>query len=353
MQLVTKYPEITLELLERIRNHSYGRNLPPVRELSREFRVSSRTMQKALARLISGNWIIPGGRRGNRINYDKQARQRKGVICIFTNLLVNKDDPLIVILQNQIQAAGYQVIMAEFPDFEQMRQYHVVSRMPVDGFIFLYSTIRYQLCEALTLAEIPFVCMNRLPEGFPGAWCDFDYLMAYRLLLKEIFGRGIRRVAIHDLPSFSGRQDNLRAIWKTLMEEFSVPRRFRFPVLGGHEGKPLEEALKEHLRQWFNRRDKPELIFCNSGHSDFFLRHLKEHYHLDVPGDIQLLEKRSLRNAANAEGVGMVSMHLPYDQLAKGGWELLQRQFDGEAPGHISIPTQLTEINWDFAARKA
>ena len=346
MLQLTKHPEITYELLARIKSHRYGRRLPSVRELSSEFHVSSRTMQKALTKLISGNWLNPEGRRGNQINYDKSVHQKSGVICVFTNQCTIQNDPLIGEFQRLIETSGYKVMLVDLPDLEQMRQYDVVSRMPVDGFIFLYSTSRYQLCETLTLAEIPFVCCNRLPDGFPGAWCDFDYLPVYRKLVNAVFDSGFHCVAIHDLPRFSGRSDGLIKIWKVLMEERNVPRRFRFPVLGKQSGAPLEEDLKSHVRQWFERRDKPEVILCNSGHSVFFRKYLKEQYHLSVPRDVKLVEVlRDNSEVPLPEGVIGVSVSNPYTALANVGWRLFLQQLAGGGAGNAMVESDVLDMS--------
>lgn len=324
-----KYPEIAEELLSRIKQHHYEGKLPPVRNLAAEFAVSTRTMQKALTQLINAERILPDGVNGNRINYQKRKRRKNGIICIFVSHAVSADDPLTRELLLLIKHSGYQVMLANMPDLNKMSHYETVSRMPVDGFIFLYSTIREKLCEVLTLADIPFVSGNQLPGKFPGPWCDFDFKEAYRQMLKALAAAGICRIALHDLPHFSNNQEWIRAVWKELMEEFRIPRRFRYPVLGKRSSNTLESDFDAHLEEWFSRRFVPQAIVCRSQAASYFASKVEERFGLKVPDDVKIFEiDKGLNSSYPA--VGRICFNTPYNELAHGIWELFQRKMNGE-----------------------
>ena len=325
-----KYPAIAEELLSRIKGHRYGRRMPPVRALAVEFSVSTRTMQKALTQLINSSWICPEGVRGNRINYQKDSRQRNGVVCIFVNSAVAAEDPLIVELLELIRNAGCQALLKNVPDFDSMSRYETVSSMPVDGFIFLFSSIRQKLCEVLSLADIPFVSANQLPEHFSGSWCDFDYRQAYREMLSQLSAAGIRRIALHDLPRFSGSQERIKVMWKELMEEFKIPRRYRFPVLGRRKSDLLEEDLNEHLDEWFSRRCIPQAVICRSGREEFFAEQLQKRFKLRVPEDVKIF-KADNRTGGGGSHLGQIFFQTPYNELAHVTWELFQKKARGES----------------------
>lgn len=321
-----KYPEIAEELLSRIRKHHYEGKLPPVRTLASEFAVSTRTMQKALTQLINAERIFPDGVNGNRINYQKRKRGKNGVICIFVNSAVSTDDPLTRELLLLIRRAGYQVMLANMPDLNKMSHFETVSRMPVDGFIFLFSSIREKLCEVLTLADIPFVAGNQLPEKYPGPWCDFDFKEAYRQMLKALAAEGINRIALHDLPRFSNNQEWIKVVWKELMDEFHIPRRFRYPVLGKRSSDALEKDLDAHLEQWFSRRFAPQAIICRSTAAPYFSSKVSA---MACSCDVKIFDIGS-GTGPSLPGIGRICIKNPYNELACCIWELFQRKMKGE-----------------------
>ena len=343
MKNQSKYPEIAEEILFRIKSHRYGVKLPPVRELAADFSVSTRTMQKALAQLINSCWILPDGANGTRINYQKSTRKKNGVICIFTNSALHTEDPLIKELLKLIRSSGNQVMLANMPDLNKMSCYETVSRMPVDGFIFLFSSIRQKLCEVLTLADIPFVSANQLPEKFPGSWCDFDFKEAYRQMFRKLIGEGITRIALHDLPHFSGRQDWITSIWKEMMEEFHIPRRFRFPVLGKRVSDLLEQDLDAHLDEWFLRRYTPQAVICRSRAASYFAARIPERFALQVPENVKIFEINN-QMGISPPPVRRICFDTPYTLLAHAVWELFQAKMRGEEDRFLTVETSLAEI---------
>ena len=323
---LAKHPEITETILARIKDHQYGRKLPPVRKLAAEFSVSTRTMQKAMTSLINSQWIIPNGSGGNWINYQKSIRKKNGVVCVFTNFPCRKDDPLVEGIAKLIRESGRQLLLADMPDLSKMTDYKTVSRMPVDGFIFLFSSISQQLCDVLTLAEIPFVCANQLPANFLGSWCDFDYRNAYREIVRLLLASGISRIAFHDLPHFSGRQDGIKNIWKELMDEFNIPRRFRFPVLGKRSSASLEIDLDAHLENLFSRRDVPQAVICRSGASEYLVEKIISRYGLRVPEDVRVYE---LNRACCKSPAEFIDVSVSYRELAGRVWQIFLHKLQG------------------------
>lgn len=339
---LAKHPEITETILARIKDHQYGRKLPPVRKLAAEFSVSTRTMQKAMTSLINSQWIIPNGSGGNWINYQKSIRKKNGVVCVFTNFPCRKDDPLVEGIAKLIRESGRQLLLADMPDLSKMTDYKTVSRMPVDGFIFLFSSIRQKLCEVLSLADIPFVSANQLPEHFSGSWCDFDYRQAYREMLSQLIAAGIRRIALHDLPRFSDSQERIKVMWKELMEEFKIPRRYRFPVLGRRKSDLLEKDLNEHLDEWFSRRFYPQAVICRSGAGEFFAEQLQKRFKLKVPDDVKIFKADS-KGTAEAP-LGQIFFYAPYNELAHAAWELFQQKARGGSDSSKLLPARFGGI---------
>lgn len=338
---LAKHPEIAETILLRIKDHQYGKRLPSVRMLAAEFSVSTRTIQKAMTSLINSQWVIPNGFRGNWINYQKSIRKKNGAVCVFTNFPCSKKDPLVGELTRLIRESGRHLLLEEAPDQNRMTDYKTISRMPVDGFIFLFSSISQRLCDVLSLAEIPFVCANQLPVNFEGSWCDFDYRGAYRDIIRTLRAEGMFRIAFHDLPHFSDRQDGIKSMWKELMEEFDVPRRFRYPVLGKRSAGPLEKDLDAHLEEWFARRDKPQVIICRSGASEYFSQKIVSRYALRVPEDVRIYE---LNRTDVKPPVGLINVFRSYPDLAHEVWKIFLHKLQGKENIFSFVETKLVSI---------
>ena len=85
----TKYTEIGAAIEASIKKGEYSTKLPPVRTLSEQFKVSTRTMGKALELLEQKGLIIPNGPRGIFIadqSCGGAARHNNGLIACFLRL---------------------------------------------------------------------------------------------------------------------------------------------------------------------------------------------------------------------------------------------------------------------------
>ncbi|MBQ6473810.1 MAG: GntR family transcriptional regulator, partial [Victivallales bacterium] len=274
----SKHSQITQDIEAGIRSRRWRDKLPTVRELAAAYQVSSRTMQKALAPLRQSRLILPEGSRGSLINYSRQPRRHSGIIGIYANLRHQgvASDPLLSTLQTLVEESGYRPFFANMPAPELFDNEDFWRDTPLDGYIFVYSTIRMPLVSTLRMAGIPFVCANRLPERIPVSWVDFDHQPALRQVVEKLLQCGYRRLALYDRPSYSTHSDTSRNTWKKLMDELGVPRRHRYQVGGIRNDHPLQD-LAQCLDTWYARSQPPQAIITWNSAADEAQKLLLQH----------------------------------------------------------------------------
>ena len=338
----SKHSQITQDIEAGIRSRRWRDKLPTVRELAAEYRVSSRTMQKALAPLRQSRLILPEGSRGSLINYKRQPRRHSGIIGIYANLRHQgvASDPLLSKLQTLVEASGYRPFFANMPVPELFDNEEFWRDTPLDGYIFVYSTIRMPLVSTLRMAGIPFVCANRLPEHIPVSWVDFDHQPALRQIVEILLQTGYLRLALYDRPSYSTHSDTSRNIWKNLMDELGVPRRHRYKVGGMRNEHPLQD-LEQCLDSWYVRSRPPQAIITWNSSANEAEKLLRAHKR-----PIPLLIQRFTCTTSLDERHCTVQENPDYTRLAVEAWRLLSREIDHPeaSPEHTLFPISLTNL---------
>ena len=92
-----KHETISRILAGEVTEHRYADRFPTVRELAARFRVSTRTMTKALKPLVRQGLIVPDGPRGCRVAQRETHRPHTGIVGIFAGIgkIVSEEDPLL------------------------------------------------------------------------------------------------------------------------------------------------------------------------------------------------------------------------------------------------------------------
>ena len=220
-----KYKSISKELEDNIKNGSYESKLPPVRSLSAEFEVSTRTMNKALKSLVTKGLIIPGGPKGNIISKKKVIRPKTRNVAVFynTDSIDVKNSPILNELSIKAEADNYKTLFmhALAPDVFDDDDFW--SSNWVDGYIFISSTLKKELAYKLHNKSVPFVVANRLPPECGVHWIDFNIKKTLQTLVKASITAGRRRIMLAyskiSLPSYVAY---IKQLWNEIMKEYSM-----------------------------------------------------------------------------------------------------------------------------------
>ena len=233
-----KYQAISKTLEDNIKNNVYRDKLPPVRTLSAEFAVSTRTMNKALKQLVTKGLIIPRGPRGIIINRKDVIRPKTNIVAIFCNTEHPdlNDDPMLKELRIKIESDGYKPLFMNVPDPNDLDDVNFWSSNWVDGYIFAYSSIRKKLAYKLHNKSVPFVVANRLPAECGAHWVEFNLKKTLQLLVQAFIEAGRNKIMFAfsrmNLPSYI---DYVKQVWNEISKENPQKCLEYLPYFAGHD----------------------------------------------------------------------------------------------------------------------
>lgn len=194
----TKHTEISETIEERIRQGVYAGKLPPVRKLSDELNISSRTLNKAIKPLVARGLLIPDGPRGIIIQSGNAPRKKTGIVGIFSSgrSVFSTNNVLINSLKNLMERDNFRILLMSMLDDELYTDPKFWSSNWLDGYIFIYSSFNKKLAGEMRKNNIPFVAANRIPPEYGVNCVDFDHPGALRRGIDHLYSRGCRNIAI-------------------------------------------------------------------------------------------------------------------------------------------------------------
>lgn len=233
-----KYKSISAILEDNINNDVYSDKLPPVRSLSAEFKVSTRTMNKALKLLVTKGLIIPNGPQGNMISKKSVIRAKTNIVAIFchSDSPDLNNDPMLKELKSQIESDGYKILFMNAPDPNIFDNEQFWSSNWVDGYIFAYSSIEKELAYKLHKKSVPFIVANRLPPECGAHWVEFNLKKTLKALVKASIEAGRKRIMLacarFGLTSY---REYIKQVWDEIQKEFSQEYAGEFIYLSGRD----------------------------------------------------------------------------------------------------------------------
>ena len=191
-----KHKLISDELEQDIKNDIFKDKLPSVRELSKRFNVSTRTITKAIKTLTGKGLTIPSGSNGILINQKKHIRPKTGNVVVFCNRNSSdlKHDVLLEELRKVIKSDSLCPLFLNTPHNEIFQDEKFWKSGWVDGYIFIYSSFDRQFAQQLKRNHIPFVVANNVPEEYGVNSIDFDIDGSHRRLIDELGSQGFKRI---------------------------------------------------------------------------------------------------------------------------------------------------------------
>lgn len=325
-----KHEEISRILTGEISGKVYTDRFPTVRELSARFKVSTRTMNKALKPLIKQGLIIPDGPRGCRVAPVRPPRQRTGIVGIFAGIgkIVPVEDPLIGPLLELVKRDNCTPLLTDVPRTEVIRDPDFWRSGYLDGYIFVYSSFNLQLANLLKSEGIAFVAANRLPENYGSHWADFDHYPALRDLFGQLRQNGSKKIALLDKPSFSNSIAYSTEIWQQVQDYWQIPQDDRCGAFGiPQSNEDYKLTLSRELERLCNTTGVDTVIARNN-HAGRILSEI-------VAGKALPVKVVMTDKTANWQ--------LPYALLAEAVWELFKKVRDNTADfsEHCEIPYTL------------
>ena len=265
---VCKYPDLVVELENRIYSNFYSDRLPPYISLQQEFSVAPATINRALNTLMTRKLISsdPGNRRrGIRIN--NRVRSRKRGIIAFV-LRSDMRSTALQILENRCREDGFDVEYVVFNSPLHFGQPEEIFFKRFSGVIFLFSSITVELALCMKHLQIPFAAANFLPMGIEMDMVEWNHESCWKKVIAELKEKNYHNL----LLAFPGAIENYFSyqmnVWQKLIKENDLQ------TLNGKIPPPDRSVSNsENLRRLFKYLHKknvfPEaLLIWNGGFNE-------------------------------------------------------------------------------------
>ena len=194
-----KYIDLSKVLEKAVEAGKWQDRLPGVFRLAKEYNVDPATVSKALRLLEKKGIVTINGRRGTFISKHETRPAHKviGVVGASEEDSVTCHD--LRIIKEYFKNLSYEVIAISQNDDLLRSNPQFWAKLPIDGLIFMYSTLTRELISELRQSGMPFVSANKI-IGLPGiSWVDFGGTDALAELIHYFYKLGHRRIAFADI----------------------------------------------------------------------------------------------------------------------------------------------------------
>ncbi len=328
-----KYLQIADDLAGRIALRDYYDQLPPLRDLAKEYGVSLRTVQNAVELLCQRTLVISDSTRGIRILHHPASK----VICVFCNFRKgNSNDELIRTLRECIEADGYEVVFVDVPAKVCTDPSSAFWRYGwADGYISLNGTTDYLIDRCLKSFHMNVLAANRADRETPVSCVDFDHVLLLRQLVEGLVARGYRRIALSFTICSRLIYDDVQAAFDELRRQCHLveyPQWRPVPERDTDIAIPREARIAEQFRRLLGGTYKPEAILCfHKGMR--FAKALVGEYGLELGTDLQLLGTGYGDTAAQ----GFIPVDFSYARLAQKLWTTLRQMLQEKNPERVEL----------------
>lgn len=308
-----KYLSLSETIEENIRNGVYSGKLPPVRTLSNDLKVSTRTINKALKPLIARGLIIPDGPRGILIGELKMQRKKTGVVGVFYSgkALTLANDPLINALKKSMEADNYKMLLMSMLDEELHMDMDFWSSSWLDGYIFLYSSFNKRFVSGLKKKNIPFVAANWVPPEYGVNSVDFDNSKSLRATVDYLYNvKGFRKIAFDfDFIEMKQYHDYIKDRCLNILREYGIHNDYYFYC----GAKSKDNTPEKHINYFGNLNNIPEALILVHSSAKYYQEILMERNL-----SIYLIEHDT--GSPNYKPYSYPYLSINYCKLAKSVW---------------------------------
>lgn len=221
----TKYIELSEKIEEGIKKGLWTDRLPGTVKLSRELNADPATVLKAFRLLSEKGLVTIQGTKGTYITPQSGLTKHKVIGLIG----IQKDNtPLytdeFAEIEKTAEEKGYRLFGIAQGKKLFANDMNLLLQFPVDGYIFMYSSLTFEIASFLKQKGIKFVSCNK-PVGIPGVnWVDFDSESAVRDGLNHLISLGHKKIACVEFHNpnymYSAR---ILSVYKDVCAENGLP----------------------------------------------------------------------------------------------------------------------------------
>ena len=297
----TRYINLSEEIEKRIKEGHWKGRLPGVLRLSMELNAGPATVSKAFKILAEKGLVTIDGKKGTFITQPGKGVKHKVIGVIGINSEHPNCFEELSAMEKTADANGYRVMGIAHKNDLFINDLSLFLKLPVDGYIFMYSSLTFEIAAFLKQNGIPFVSCNR-PVGLPGVnWVDFDSEGDLEKALCYFISLGHERIAYIEFynPNYNYAERILNTYRKVLSETgitfdkslFISDDQYRYYNIYG------EDYLRAHgadcASNIMKLKEKPTAVLITDTNTTYgFTEELKKH-NLNVPDDISIIAYNS------------------------------------------------------------
>ena len=193
-----KYKDLSKLLKAAINEGKWQNRLPGVFRLAEEYNVDPATASKAVRLLETEGIVTINGRRGTFISRRTPRTVHKVIGALGVSDKDGSPTPTLLAIKEYYKNYGYEVVAISQNDELLKSNPQFWAKLPVDGLIFMNSTLTSNLISELRQSGMPFVSANKILD-FPGVtWVDFGSEDGLAEMIRYLYKLGHRRIAFAD-----------------------------------------------------------------------------------------------------------------------------------------------------------
>lgn len=217
-----KYQAISKKIESDIESRLWEDRLPGVALIAEHYGVATRTAHKAVKHLASKGRVTIRGTQGTFISSQPNPRKRMGMIGLIGAPGSQSVDAIRLARTYAERHRSDVVVLGTRQDLKDTAP-TFFSHLPVDGLVFLNSTITPDIVAELRRKAMPFVSANRLFHIDGLDWVDYDNPDALRQAVMFLHTRGHRRIAAAGFAMpLPGHEDELQQTYHDIMAEIGL-----------------------------------------------------------------------------------------------------------------------------------
>lgn len=298
--LKTRYAEISSDLENRIASGEIQERLPGIIKLVSEYKTGQATVKKAISLLEKKGLVTINKTHGTFVSSGKSSRRKYGMIGIVGGINNKRKgwDSLLEDVAVYSRKYNHHITYIGIDPDMLKKQPELISSFPVDGLIFIQSTISRNIVLELRKKGIPFVSAIAFRD-VPGVnWVDFGTMDTFAAITDRLVPEGRKRIGFAMLKNSEyGFQGEVLEGYKKSMEKhgcYESELFFRADSYLSFYKKHGEDCFKAFGQQaadyFLSLKSKPDTVFLMSYNdaAEEFQKKM-EAVNLKMPQDISLI----------------------------------------------------------------
>ena len=226
---VIKYIRLSERLEKYIRDKGISGRLPGLYKLARELNVNPITLHKAIHHLAQQGKLEILPWKGTFVTAESAASREYHAIGVLGYCYSTESaKQLFLELNQELASTGYKLMRIETSVDLLQKNPRLMLNFPVDGFVFLGSSITRGILAVLQEHSIPAICT--VNENFPELnQIGMDHIDGYRRAVRLLMEKGHRKIAFISTdrtPSFLNYIGDIRKVFASTLGKAFDPGYF-------------------------------------------------------------------------------------------------------------------------------